>query len=313
MTDLTRLRWQHRLKLQSSQIEATLRRWDLPGRIIGGHIHHPWTCFTFDKPPFPILGQLDTDALCHDLQQALGVPVAQWRQQDGHFDALSVGCLTLAIQQPVIPAPLLTMMIDYPEHILHETVLGCTERQTNLTWRLTHPHSSHVIATGSPGAGTTDLLLSQGMALAWTHTPQQVRLLLLDGGEETPSPLTPLLDLLHTLKLAQGETAVRWLHTLLLASVRPPAFACWPVLAHAPLRLVGCVSDTVTAAYLTGQPHSQAEQLLGGGDFLAIAPGLFTHFQAASLDRYDWSFCLQELGQELERELELEGRLRPMY
>jgi hypothetical protein len=269
-----------------------------------------------------------------------------------------------------------------------------------------------------------------------------VRLLLLDGSEETPSPLQPLLDLPHALKLAQGETAVRLLHALLqrcvrgqfpatplplansyqsngrqatptnghstttldghsptsgnghnaangngrhttngnsqhtfngqqtaqqattlpttrhllqptavprlviichrldrllaeqpalatllpwlfghpstssgqvpstgsgqdtpinlLASVRPPAFACWPVLAHVPLRLVGCVPDPATAAYLTGQPHSQAEQLLGGGDFLAIAPGLFTHFQAASLDRYDWAFCLEQLGQRLD-------------
>jgi hypothetical protein len=408
MTDLTRTRWQHRLKLQSIQIEATMRRWDLPGRVTGGHIHHPWTCFTFDKPPFPILGQLDTDALRHALQQDLGVPVVRWQQQNGHFDVLSAGHLTLAIQQPVIPAPLLTMMIDSPEHVLHETMLGCTERQTKLSWRLTHPHSSHVIATGSPGAGTTDLLLSQGMALAWTHTPQQVRLLLLDGSEETPSPLAPLLGLPHTIKLAQGETAVKLLVALLqrclrgqfpatslpltnrqrpngrqatptngdspmtsnshsptsghghndtngngrqattimpapngrflqptavprlviichrmdrllaeepalanllpwlfnqhqtpinlLASVRPPAFACWPVLAHVPLRLVGCVSDKTTAAYLTGQPHSQAEQLLGGGDFLAIAPGLFTHFQAASLDRYDWAFCLEQLG-----------------
>jgi hypothetical protein len=418
MTDLTRIRWQHRLKLQSFQIEETLQRWGLNGRITGGHTHHPWTYFTFDKPPFPILGRLDTDALRHDLQRDLGVPVAQWQQQDGS--------LTLAIQQPVIPAPLLTMLIDYPEYVLHETIIGCTERQTNLTWRLTHPHSSHVITTGSPGAGTTDLLLSQGMALAWTHTPQQVRLLLLDGSAETPSPLQPLLDLPHTIKLAQGETAIRLLHVLLqrcvrgqfpatplplansyqpngrqatpangdspttpnghsptsgndhnniygndqntpngngrqattimpaangrflqptavprlviichrldrllaeqpalanllpwlfghpstssgqdtplnlLASVRPPAFACWPVLAHVPLRLVGCVSDTTTAAYLTGQPHSQAEQLLGGGDFLAIAPGLFTHFQAASLDRYDWAFCLEQLGQRLD-------------
>jgi hypothetical protein len=128
MTDLTRIRWQHRLKLQSAQIEATLHRWRLnghfgrlsAGRITGGHIHHPWTTFTFDKPPFPILGQLDTDALRHDLQRDLGVPVAQWQQQDGS--------LSLAIQQPVIPAPLLTMMIDYPEHVLHETIMGCTER-----------------------------------------------------------------------------------------------------------------------------------------------------------------------------------------
>jgi hypothetical protein len=424
MTALTRIRWQHRLKLQSIQIEETLKKWGLNGRISGGHIHHPWTTFTFDKPPFPILGQLDTDALRHDLQQDLGVPVAQWQQQDSS--------LTLAIQQPVIPVPLLTMMIDSPENVLHETPLGCTERQTTLTWRLTHPHSNHVVATGAPGAGTADLLLSQGMALAWTHPPQQMRLLLLDGSEETPSPLAPLLDLPHTIKLAQGETAVKLLHALLqrclrgqfpatplplansqrsndrqatptnghspttphghrptsgsdhnapngndhhptngngrhhhapngqqtaqpattlpatrhllqptavprlviichrldrllaeqpalanllpwlfghpstgsgqdtpinlLASVRPPAFACWPVLAHVPLRLVGCVPDQVTAAYLTGQPHSQAERLLGGGDFLAIAPGLFTHFQAASLDRYDWAFCLEQLG-----------------
>jgi hypothetical protein len=81
--------------------------------------------------------------------------------------------------------------------------------------------------------------------------------------------------------------------------VRPPAFGQWPVLGQFPLRLVGCMPDTTSAAQATGRPYSQAEQLLGGGDFLAIAAGVFVHFQAASLDPYEWTFCLEQLGQSL--------------
>jgi hypothetical protein len=490
--DSIRTRWQHRLKQQSLKIEQILDRWQLSASITGGHIHHPWTYYEFDRSPFPILGQIDTEALLGDLQQALRVPAVKWEHRNGR--------LTLAVKLEPIPVSLLSVLEDFPDGILHESYLGHTARQTNLYWQLTHPYSSHIVVTGSPGAGATDLLLTQGMALALTHRPDQVRLLLLDGSGDNPSPLQQLTQLPHTLKLATGETAVNLLvglvhhcltgptaapglpinnqqpvpanrsasnpinnptngpanrlanrlaeqtthsttngptayppnshqqltatpateptsrptspvarptgghstlfaptaangygadhdnghtpaplttgtskgnghtathahtstskgngytpahltttngygrssnngHALLppsisrlvvichrldnllerepnlahvlpallcrhdlpvnlLASVRPPAFGRWPLLAHFPLRLVGCVPDAATAAHLTGQPHSQAERLLGGGDFLAIAPGRFTHFQAASLDPFDWAYCVDKV------------------
>jgi hypothetical protein len=488
MTDSLRIRWQHRLKQQAQQIEETLKHWQLPGHITGGSIDHPWTVFEFDRPPFPILGQLDTTALCHDLQHDLGVPVVEWQQRNNG--------LVLAVQQPQVYVPLLTALEDFPASALYEAYLGQTDRHTNLYWQLTDPQSRHIVATGAPGAGLTDLLLAQGMALALTHTPQQVRFLLLDGSTSEPSPLQPLAQLPHTIKLATsdraddepGQTAGQLLAALarhclaaqahtpappinnlpprptqatanrppltgspatgsaagptanplarpttnpfthpitnplthpttnpfngpttdhtaspnnkpattlparsastpangngqtatltrppaqnpttrhpvfaastnqppthpyangsghnshnghataasapprlvvichrldlllarqphlvhalsillgdhqlpinLLATVRPPAFARCPALAQFPLRLVGCVPDPATAAHLTGRPHSQAERLLGGGDFLAIADALFVHVQAASIDRYDFDYCLTKL------------------
>jgi hypothetical protein len=107
--------------------------------------------------------------------------------------------------------------------------------------------------------------------------------------------LTTLLSLLlnyHT----QPEHAGQALPFHILATVRPPAFADWPVLGDFPLRLVGCVPDAATAAQETGHPHSQAERLLGGGDFLGISPNnALVHFQAASLDQHDWHYCLDKL------------------
>jgi hypothetical protein len=432
-TDSTKTRLEYQLKQQSLTIERILNLWQLPAIVTGGNVEPDWIQFEFNRPPFPLLGDIDTDALRQELQEALRVDEAQWVRTDSG--------LKLAVRRHRIPVPLLDVLLTLPNPVLYETVLGLAENGVSLHWQLNHPDSRHAIATGAPGAGLVDLLCSQAMALALGHTTQQLRLLLLDGSDkatstqpvpslsrysgQATSPLVPLLDLPHTLRLAAGDEAVSLLirlghrllngqaqptvvqprlvslpisnmpatanghsngrchphaashfsvneadhtncHSLpptpyaptptphlvvichrldrllerqpkltrllplllnrhvpstgsgqvpstgpvpslsrysaqvppfhLLATVRPPAFGRWPVLGQFPTRLVGCMPDTASAAQATGRPHSQAERLLGGGDFLAIAAGLFVHFQAASLDPYEWDYCLEKLG-----------------
>lgn len=65
--------------------------------------------------------------------------------------------------------------------------------------------------------------------------------------------------------------------------------------ASLPVRLVGQVANADAARVATGLAYSQAEHLLGQGDFLAVAQGQATHFQAAFLDDYELHLVLEQL------------------
>jgi S-DNA-T family DNA segregation ATPase FtsK/SpoIIIE len=54
------------------------------------------------------------------------------------------------------------------------------------------------------------------------------------------------------------------------------------------VRLVGRVSSTEDARVAAGLSGTGAERLLGRGDFLAVAGGQTTRFQAAWLPQRDW-------------------------
>jgi DNA segregation ATPase FtsK/SpoIIIE-like protein len=65
--------------------------------------------------------------------------------------------------------------------------------------------------------------------------------------------------------------------------------------ANISVQLVGRLADSEQARMVTGLQRSQAEYLLGQGDFLAIAGQYTTHFQAAYIGDYDLHLTLQEL------------------
>ena len=65
--------------------------------------------------------------------------------------------------------------------------------------------------------------------------------------------------------------------------------------ANISVQLVGRLADSEQAQIVTGLQRSQAEYLLGQGDFLAIAGQYVTHFQAAYIGDYDLHLTLQEL------------------
>jgi DNA segregation ATPase FtsK/SpoIIIE-like protein len=62
-----------------------------------------------------------------------------------------------------------------------------------------------------------------------------------------------------------------------------------------PVRLVGKVADEGQAMAATDMSGTQAEYLLGQGDFLAVVDGQATHFQAAFIGDYDLHLTLETL------------------
>lgn len=96
------------------------------------------------------------------------------------------------------------------------------------------------------------------------------------------------------MQLAQrGEAA--GIHLVLsVRSAADPALANM-LKANLPVRLVGQVPDANAARTATDLAYSQAEYLLGEGDFLAVANGSATHFQAAFLDDYELHLVLEQL------------------
>jgi S-DNA-T family DNA segregation ATPase FtsK/SpoIIIE len=83
----------------------------------------------------------------------------------------------------------------------------------------------------------------------------------------------------------------------LVAGAQKPASAVLgPLLkANFPARLVGRVASTEDARVATGVSASGAEKLLGHGDFLAVAAGSITRFQAAWLTPQDWAELAENL------------------
>ena len=76
---------------------------------------------------------------------------------------------------------------------------------------------------------------------------------------------------------------------LVAGAQKPSASALGPMLkANFPARLVGRVGSTEDARVATGLSGSGAEKLLGRGDFLAVAGGQTTRFQAAWIPPEDW-------------------------
>jgi DNA segregation ATPase FtsK/SpoIIIE-like protein len=65
--------------------------------------------------------------------------------------------------------------------------------------------------------------------------------------------------------------------------------------ANLPVRLVGQVHNEQQAHAAAGILNTQAEYLLGKGDFLAIVGGETTHFQSAYIGDYDLHLCLEDL------------------
>jgi S-DNA-T family DNA segregation ATPase FtsK/SpoIIIE len=76
---------------------------------------------------------------------------------------------------------------------------------------------------------------------------------------------------------------------LVAGAQKPSSAALGPMLkANFPVRLVGRVGSADDARVASGVAGSGAEKLMGRGDFLAVACGEVTRFQAAWVPPRDW-------------------------
>lgn len=103
--------------------------------------------------------------------------------------------------------------------------------------------------------------------------------LLAVGGKGVEGPLTRIAQ--------RGREA--GMH--LLAGVQKPAASAMGSMlkANFPVRLVGRVGSSEDARVAAGIGGSGAEKLLGRGDFVVVASGNVTRFQAAWLSAHDWA------------------------
>ena len=105
------------------------------------------------------------------------------------------------------------------------------------------------------------------------------------GGDAVREPLQGLLQ--------YGATV--GIHCVLSTQRPETALLNNQLRANLPVRIVGQVNDETTARTATGLLETQAEYLLGQGDFLAVVGGGISHFQAAYIGDYDLHLCLDEL------------------
>jgi DNA segregation ATPase FtsK/SpoIIIE, S-DNA-T family len=105
------------------------------------------------------------------------------------------------------------------------------------------------------------------------------------GGAAIIEPLTLLLQ--------RGAKA--GIHLILTTSEPDSPYLNSQLKANLPLRITGRVTDAVQAAAAMGMDGSDAEFLLGHGDFLLRDKKQMTYFQAAFVTDYDLHLCLSKL------------------
>lgn len=116
---------------------------------------------------------------------------------------------------------------------------------------------------------------------------------LLDGGASLLAQKDP--ELLQAVRQLVQNGAKAGIHLIL--STNDPVASYFDNLFKAsfPARIVGKVADSAAARSASGQVDSQAEFLLGEGDFMAIAGGATSHFQAAFIGGTDLHQALETL------------------
>ena len=103
----------------------------------------------------------------------------------------------------------------------------------------------------------------------------------------------PLIEPLLTRLAQRGREA--GIH-LIAGAQKPAATILGPLLkANFPARLVGRVTSPEDARVATGRANTGAERLIGRGDFLAVAAGALTRFQAAWISPRDWAELTEAL------------------
>lgn len=83
---------------------------------------------------------------------------------------------------------------------------------------------------------------------------------------------------------------------LVAGAQKPSSAALGPMLkANFPVRLVGRVSSAEDARVASGVSGTNAERLMGQGDFIAVACGQTTRFQAAWVPARDWPHLMARM------------------
>ncbi len=177
--------------------------------------------------------------------------------------------------------------------------------------RLPSPDVGNILIAGDQGAGKTTLLWSIVLSLSWANDSQEVALVVLGdglsgvehlglrqrvlrvdgwgdvltaGAQAAGMPVVFVADDVYmrggTGRVIEGLESLlrsRHHHYVLAWDGTPPV----EIAGLFPARLVGRMNNSEDALVATGRSRTGAERLKGRGDFLAVAEGRVTRFQAA--------------------------------
>jgi len=330
------VRLQHRLALQCSLIEESLRAYGRSVHIAGGHVGANW--IRYDTPTRA--AGLPLVALESAIRRRLNCST-RIKQQGNRVAVL--------VRRSRPPVDLLDLMQSYRQLVSSQSgILGLAENGRLV--QLDFSQDGHVLVAGNSVSGKSSLLRTVATSLVAASTPQQVRLLIIQGSSaEGLAPLNylPSAYLLEPV-ITQTSDAVRAFNELaagvesapdtaegtrivllidsvdelltagqlaalapltrllaakgsvsmVLSTAQPDNDLFSYIGSHLNTRVVGQVSSQFQASAATGIVDSRAEQLPDQGAFLLVREKRMTYFQAAHADQYDLSFLMLLLRQE---------------
>lgn len=159
------------LEQQADRIERIGQAHRLAVRVQGGVVTPRLVRFHLALDPRVPLKRLA--ALEEDLALALSVPSARLARRDG--------VLALEVPRPgSATVSLVRLQAGLPPLPQGTALLGRDEEGAPLLLRLTSPDISHVLIAGTTGSGKTALARSILTSLALVHSPEELRLVLVD-------------------------------------------------------------------------------------------------------------------------------------
>lgn len=338
---LQKQRLQHRLQLQSQQIERVMNAHRLPARVSGGKVASQ--AIQFDLQTQLQGGWERVRSLTDDLRQALGVPQISVFRENGRLQV----AVARDADVPVRLLDVLAMGMDIGQKT---AVLGLSDEGVPVLL----PMKEHVLLTGVDGAGKTSILRSIAVSLALSNRQSQLQQIIIAPIFEhnnAYSDLRPLTILPHlsayiAFRIEEADQLLTWLvadmeNRLRLGESSPAVVlmidhvvelmdmggepiveavtellqrGCkagihlllttpWPdsdildthLKANLPWRIIGKATDSNQAASASGIENSEAEYLLGRGDFLLLKDEKRVYFQAAYIEDYDLHMSLKSL------------------
>ena len=220
-------RLRHQLELQSRQIERVFSTHQVSARVAGGQVETQ--SIRFDLQSHLEAGLHRLRSLKQDLLLALGVADVSLVKDE-------VGQWRLDIVRPhEPPVALLDLLPHLPELSEGTAVLGMDEEGAPLLLPFTDPNMTHVLVTGSEGAGKTSLLRTIAVSLAMTNRQSKLQLMIIDPDQpgESNRQLAPLMflphllseviadpnDALHALQMLADEMQYRLKHETMLPMI----------------------------------------------------------------------------------------------
>jgi hypothetical protein len=172
-------RLQHRIEVQSRQLEGFFNRRQMDGRVERGAVRGPW--IDFDLPGTLVNGVGRLRDWAAELAENMGVPDVRLQRRNGGLR------VSLGRGRPH-PGDLLDLLEACRELPESTAVLGRDDRGSVLLLTLSDPEVGNILVAGNRGSGRTSLLRALALSLAFGSRQAQMQLGIIDVNEPAKTP-----------------------------------------------------------------------------------------------------------------------------